>query len=812
MCVWYAGTLSAKGKTMRSFRTTLIITLTLSTTALGQKAYPERQAEVQPVQSAIVASALNMTAGSYVISAADRSLRVLDAKTFAEKAQIPTAANLRVTAFALTKSGQKIVVGRSDGTVTSFSLPAGTPGVPVSPHKSSVVALDAQDENLAYTIGMDKSLTISDILSGTVLGTLSLAPKEPTGILVHKDGRRFVVAFADGSVQMYTLAGLRPAHAFAGNTSRITATAFSPDGKVFAAGTFDGTVFTWNADDGTLLHQQQAHSSSVADIAFSSSMTWFVSVSSDSTMRIAHGSTLAEAATPKATSGYWTQVDFGAEDRLIAAMSTGSIETWIIKTTPPDVDPPVIIVESPEQRGGIPLRLFARQFELQAVMWDNLELASVTLNGKPIAVTPLRSTDTVRVPAGAVSGRFAMTIKLDSIGRNTFTLTATDGLGLATSKKILVDRLSSSEALEILAPEVKEDLDVVSIPIQFRAWFDVKSVSVSSNLIPIIRNKPIKDKLPGDVITEEVPLVVGYNQVQLEVNGMRGEQITRTIGLSRKYTATVVQAPSKPVQRAATGGPQRWAVVVGVSDYGNPGIPSLTYADKDAEAFANFLRSPQGGGYDNDHMRLLLNENATFSNIRDALMDFLGNAIDIDLVMIYFAGHGAPDPGRPQNLYLLAHDTDPNKLSTTAFPMWQMQDVLSRYISSKRIAVFTDACHSGGISVDFATRGVGVTDQNLVNQYLSDLSRSKEGTVVFTASAAGEVSQEFPEFGHGVFTYYLLEGLRGKADYNNDYTITINEAMQYTEENVKRKTRGAQNPTRSQTSYDKDLTISIIPH
>ncbi|MEX0602184.1 MAG: caspase family protein, partial [Bacteroidota bacterium] len=124
----------------------------------------------------------------------------------------------------------------------------------------------------------------------------------------------------------------------------------------------------------------------------------------------------------------------------------------------------------------------------------------------------------------------------------------------------------------------------------------------------------------------------------------------------------------------------------------------------------------------------------------------------------------------------------------------------------------SDACHSGGISVGYATRGLGVTESNLINQYLTDLSRSKEGVVVFTASAAGEVSQEYPELGHGVFTYYLLEGVRGAADFNNDYTVTINELMQYVEEQVKRKTRGSQNPTRSQTSYDKDLTISLIPH
>ena len=54
--------------------------------------------------------------------------------------------------------------------------------------------------------------------------------------------------------------------------------------------------------------------------------------------------------------------------------------------------------------------------------------------------------------------------------------------------------------------------------------------------------------------------------------------------------------------------------------------------------------------------------------------------------------------------------------------------------------------------------------------------------------------------------------MKGEADINNDYTVTINELMQYVEDQVKRKTKGAQNPTRGQTIYDKDLTISKIAH
>jgi uncharacterized caspase-like protein len=265
-------------------------------------------------------------------------------------------------------------------------------------------------------------------------------------------------------------------------------------------------------------------------------------------------------------------------------------------------------------------------------------------------------------------------------------------------------------------------------------------------------------------------------------------------------------------ERVAGSGPQAWAVIVGVSEYQSPGIPSLKFADKDAESFANFLRRPEGGGYTADHMQVLLNKDATLANVKNALINFLTQAIDIDLVIIYFAGHGATEPARPSNTYLLTYDSDPNALGTSAFPMWDIQTVLARYITAKRVIVFSDACHSGAISVNFATRGLGSTEQNLVNQYFTDLSKTKAGIVVFTASAAGEVSQEFPDMGHGAFTYYLLEGLEGKADYDNDYTITINELMRYVEEQVKRKTHGAQNPTRSQTEYDKEMTIATVPH
>jgi uncharacterized caspase-like protein len=69
--------------------------------------------------------------------------------------------------------------------------------------------------------------------------------------------------------------------------------------------------------------------------------------------------------------------------------------------------------------------------------------------------------------------------------------------------------------------------------------------------------------------------------------------------------------------------------------------------------------------------------------------------------------------------------------------------------------------------------------------------------VVLSASDERQFSAESPDFGggHGVFTHFLLEGLKGQADYNQDQRVTLGELIPYLSENVRRATRNAQTPT-----------------
>jgi uncharacterized caspase-like protein len=258
---------------------------------------------------------------------------------------------------------------------------------------------------------------------------------------------------------------------------------------------------------------------------------------------------------------------------------------------------------------------------------------------------------------------------------------------------------------------------------------------------------------------------------------------------------------------------QRWAVVIGISRYQDSRIPSLRYADVDARAFYDWLVSPTGGKYSPARVKLLLNRDATASSIRDVLFNWLRQAIDEDIVTIYFAGHGSPDsPETPDNLYLLAHDTKYDNIAATGFPMWDIETAMQRFIKARRVIVMADACHSGGVghSFDIARRNLpGAESRNRISSGFQSLSTIGDGVAVISASDDNQFSYEGDQFGggHGVFTYFLLKGLHGEADYNRNQRVTLGELIPYLSENVRRATTNNQSPTIA-GKFDPALSIA----
>lgn len=167
-----------------------------------------------------------------------------------------------------------------------------------------------------------------------------------------------------------------------------------------------------------------------------------------------------------------------------------------------------------------------------------------------------------------------------------------------------------------------------------------------------------------------------------------------------------------------------YAVVIGISDYQDPGIPDLQYADKDAEAFANYLRSQAGGSLDKDHLRLLTNSNATAGKVASALYWLVDESKEADQVIIYFSGHGDVERkfiGQPG--FLLCWDSPYNVyMAGGSIELGMLQAVISTLTIEKKakVLMISDACHSGKLAGS-NINGSQITNANLARQFGNEI-------------------------------------------------------------------------------------------
>ncbi|HEY6404128.1 MAG TPA: caspase family protein, partial [Blastocatellia bacterium] len=259
---------------------------------------------------------------------------------------------------------------------------------------------------------------------------------------------------------------------------------------------------------------------------------------------------------------------------------------------------------------------------------------------------------------------------------------------------------------------------------------------------------------------------------------------------------------------ALDGRGKLWAVVIGVSQYKNLAPKSqLEFAHRDAEDLAAFLRSPNGGGYPSSQLTLLTNQAATLSAIRSALGTTLPRSVEPDdMVVIFFAGHGTVESERDG--YLLAYDSDPQNLYATALQVSELNRIVSERLKARSVILIADACHSGQLGM--TSRGVGES-ASLVNRYLDEVGKSGKGIFRILASRQDQLSYEGRNWGrgHGAFTWFLLEGLRGKADDDRDGFVRVGEVLKYLSNTVPKETQSLQTPFAA-GEIDLSLPLAVV--
>ena len=233
--------------------------------------------------------------------------------------------------------------------------------------------------------------------------------------------------------------------------------------------------------------------------------------------------------------------------------------------------------------------------------------------------------------------------------------------------------------------------------------------------------------------------------------------------------------------------PRRVAVVVGLNRYdADEQLHDLAYAVNDATAMGDVLRDD---GYD---VHMLLDQARPedfWSTLEEATATLQGR----DLFVLYFAGHAELTPGVGDHaLRLLFSDGRP-------LPVDELASAVRALPSQQRV-VFLDTCYSE-------------RTQEVLSRYRGPPPIKAPDVGKFDAwiysAAPRQSAQEDPALGHGVFTYYLLEALRGEADVDADGAVEVLEAYNWVGFRTAEHTGRAQVPRIEETRVGwNDLPIT----
>ncbi|MBP8131830.1 MAG: caspase family protein [Candidatus Hydrogenedentes bacterium] len=222
---------------------------------------------------------------------------------------------------------------------------------------------------------------------------------------------------------------------------------------------------------------------------------------------------------------------------------------------------------------------------------------------------------------------------------------------------------------------------------------------------------------------------------------------------------------------------QKWAVIIGVGDYEDPGLSDLPNTVRDATAVRDALLGV-AGGFDPGNVVLMTPDASepmhrpTRSKILGILSQWVGLTGPQDTLLVYFAGHGMEDGDR---LYLMPQDAITADVANTGLSYSLFESKLDEATAKCKVVIL-DACHSG------AGRGAATMTPGMMR----DIERYSEGKITLASCQQSEVSHEYDREEHGAFTWFLLDGLRGSADENKDSLIGALELSRYVFEQTRR--------------------------
>ena len=733
----------------------------------------------------------------------DKTAWLWDAHT-GKMLQVLQGQTKTVTSVVFSPDGKHVLTGSGDKTARLWDAQSGKELLALKGHTHTVASVAfASDGKRLLTGSNDKTARLWDARSGKVLITLAGHTDHVAAVAFAPDGQRLLTGSNDKTARLWDAQSGKELLILQGHTHPVTSVAFAPDGLRLLTGSEDKTARLWDARSGKEMLAMKGHIYTVASVAFASDGNRILTGSWDQTARLWDAQTGKEL---HALQGHdsWVRGAVFAPDgkRVLTGSSDNTARLW-------------------DTESGKQLRLFQGH---TSTVWS----VAFSPDGKHV----LTGGDTARL-WDAQTGKELC--RLVSFGDGSWAVV--DGAG----------RFDASNGGEVEGLHWVVDLEPVALNQLKERYYDPGLLAkyLGFNKEPLRKVEAFTDvKLypdiavaavkPGDktLTLDVVNRGGGIGRVQVFVNGKelladaRGpkpepdaKKATLTVDLSAVHLI-----PGKPNKvevvtwnadgylssrglvrefdapgEASTPAPELYAIVAGISTYGNPAL-NLRFAAKDAEDFATALQI--GGkrffGASKVHLTLLTtadNPSAvrpTKDNLRKAF-EAAKQAKPGDVLVIYLAGHGvALQQGNDLYCYLTADArsldpvalADPAVRAATTVSSEEMAEWIKQIPALKQVMVL-DTCAAGAAAAKLTEKRDISGDQIRAIERLKD----RTGFHVLMGCAADRVSYEANQYAQGLLTYSLLQGMRGAA-LREEQFVDVSKLFQYAADQVPQLAQG----------------------